>query len=59
MKTTVPTTINRDRFLLLLDLRRQLPRTRGAMRGQTERAIHRLEVELAGGRGVAGREATR
>jgi hypothetical protein len=51
--------MSRSRFLLLFDLRRQLPKTRGTMRGQTERAIYRLEVELAGGRGVAGRKATK
>lgn len=51
--------MSRECFLLLLDLCRQLPRTRGPLRGHTERAIRRLEIELAGGRGVAGRTATR
>lgn len=47
----------RERFLLLNDLRRQLPHAR-TFRSQTERAIERLEQELAGGRELAGRAAT-
>ena len=48
-----------ERFLLLHDLRRQLPRTRGPLRRATERAIDGLEQELAGGRGLAARAATK
>jgi hypothetical protein len=48
-----------DRFEVLEDLRRQLPRTLGPLRKQTERAIKRLETELAGGRDIAARAATR
>lgn len=44
---------------LLADLIAQLPNAKGRMRAQTERAIRRLEVELAGGRGAAGKAATR
>jgi hypothetical protein len=40
----------RDRLRLLDDLHRQLPGTRGSMRGRTEKAIRRLELELAPGR---------
>jgi hypothetical protein len=52
-------TLTRERFLLLHDLRRQLPRTRGPLRVQTERAIKRLEWELAPGRGAACRAQRR
>jgi hypothetical protein len=52
-------TLTRERQQLLTDLIGQLPKTRGPLRPQTERAIRRLEVELAGGRGIAGRAATR
>lgn len=46
--------------LELLDvLRAQLPQTHGAMRQRTERAIAQLERELAGGREIAGKAATR
>lgn len=55
---TAPPTLTRERLALLEDLRRQLPMARGPLRRQTERAIERLEVELAGGRGVAGKAAT-
>jgi hypothetical protein len=48
-----------SRLELLFDLQRQLPRARGPLRIHTLRAIVQLEVELAGGRGVAAREATR
>lgn len=50
---------SRERNLLLGDLRRQLPHTRGNFRDQTERAIVRLEGELAGGRDLAQKAATR
>lgn len=49
----------RERLELLRDLQRQLPRTRGRMQERTKKAIQQVEVELAGGRGVAGRRATR
>lgn len=51
------TRYTRERFLLLHELRLQLPRTRG-LRGHTERAIAQLERELAGGRDAAGWAAT-
>jgi uncharacterized alpha-E superfamily protein len=51
--------ISRERWLILSDLRAQLPRTRGPLRGQTERAIRQIEVEMAGGRGVALEMATK
>lgn len=54
-----PRTFARNQWLLLYDLRCQLPRTRGPMRGYTERAIRRIEEELAGGRGRASKAATR
>ena len=47
-----PAAITRQRWLLLHDLQRQLPRTRGTMTGVTERAIGRLERQLASGRGA-------
>jgi hypothetical protein len=47
-----------ERWQLLEDLSRQLPATRGVMRQRTVCAIRQLEMELAGGRGVAAREAT-
>lgn len=53
------TSFSRERQELLRDLRRQLPNTAGPLRKQTERAIERLEIELAGGRGIAGEAATR
>lgn len=56
---TAPSTLTRQRLELLDDLRRQLPTTRGPLRAHTERAIRRLEIELAGGRDVAGKAATR
>ncbi len=61
MKAAIrPDQPSRERRLeLLFDLHRQLPRSRGPLRAQTERAIAQIEIELAGGRGVAGREATR
>lgn len=49
----------RERLRLLDDLHEQLPQTRGPVRRRTERAIRQIEVELAGGRGISGREATR
>jgi len=52
-------TLTRERFLLLHDLRRQLPHTHGPLRAQTERAIERLEWELAPGRGAADRAQRR
>lgn len=54
---TRTTNRSQERWELLLDLRRQLPRT-GRMRCQTKRAIAQLEQELAGGRELAGRAAT-
>lgn len=48
-----------ERFLLLTDLRSQLPRTRGSSRSRTEKAIRQLEQELAGGRDLAQKAATR
>lgn len=51
------TRYSRERWLLLHDLRRQLPHAR-RLRGHTERAIAQLERELAGGRGHAARMAT-
>jgi uncharacterized alpha-E superfamily protein len=54
-----PAAISRERWLILSDLRAQLPRTRGPLRGQTERAIRQIEVEMAGGRGVALEMATK
>jgi hypothetical protein len=54
------TTLGAERVELLEDLRRQLASlTDQRARARTERAIRRLEIELAGGRGMAGREATR
>jgi hypothetical protein len=47
----------RERWLLLHDLRIQLPRA-GKFRGHTERAIRQIELELAGGREVALRAAS-
>jgi hypothetical protein len=47
----------RERFLLLHDLRAQLPHAH-RFRGHTERAIRQIEQELAGGREVAGRAAS-
>lgn len=47
----------RERWLLLFELQSQLPRAR-TFKGHTERAIARIEKELAGGREVAGRAAT-
>lgn len=55
---TAPSTLTRERLDLLADLRRQLPTTQEPLRRHTERAIRRIEVELAGGRGVAGKAAT-
>jgi hypothetical protein len=43
--------------MLLFDLRRQLGSTR-RFRGPTERAIRQIEIELAGGRELAGKAAT-
>lgn len=50
---------SRERFLLLHDLRRQLPLTRGPLRAQTERALKRLEWELAPGRGAEAKAQQR
>jgi len=48
-----------ERIALLDDLRRQLDvLTDPRAVERTERAIRRIEVELAGGRGVAGKAAT-
>jgi hypothetical protein len=55
----VTSTLTVERLELLEELRRQLPDLRGRARERTERAIRRIEIELAGGRGIAGREATR
>jgi hypothetical protein len=41
------------RRALLADLIEQLPNAEGRMRAQTERAIKRLELELAPGRAAA------
>lgn len=51
--TTTARLERRDRHRLLYDLIAQLPQLKGAQRAQTERAILRLEVELASGRGAA------
>lgn len=51
--TTAARRERRERFHLLLDLRRQLPRARGRLRAATEREIARLEWEMAPGRGAA------
>jgi hypothetical protein len=49
-----------ERLELLGDLRRQLDGSLSKRaRERTERAIRRIELELAGGRGVAGKAATR
>jgi hypothetical protein len=59
MKAASESPSRERRLELLFDLHRQLPRTRGPLRAATLRAIDQIEAELAGGRGVAGREATR
>lgn len=51
--TTTARLERRERFHLLLDLRRQLPRLHGPARARTEREIARLEWALAPGRGAA------
>jgi hypothetical protein len=48
---------NRERFLLLHELRLQRGRTR-RFRDHTERAIRQIELELAEGRELAGRAAS-
>lgn len=50
---SAPTALTRERRELLADLIEQLPNARGRMRAQTERAIERLELELAPGRAAA------
>jgi hypothetical protein len=52
-------TLTAERLELLDDLRRQLRDQHGPDNARTQRAIDQIEHELAGGRGVAGREATR
>ncbi len=56
---TAPTALTQERKQLLCDLLRQLPRTQGSLRAQTERAIKRLELELAPGRGAEAKAMTR
>lgn len=51
--TTTARLERRERFLLLHDLRRQLPYVSAPARERTEREIERLEWELAPGRGAA------
>ena len=54
---TESTRTERETFLILHDLRRQLPLTRGPLRRATERAIERLEWELAPGRAAEAASA--
>ena len=51
-------TLTAERHELLADLRRQLARLVAAVE-RTEAAISQIEVEMAGGRGVAGKAATK